>query len=174
MGFFSGLLKKIKEAFSAKAPAATASCPVADELQDIADAVNPEDSNVNCGNIIDAVIDRLNGSDPLAVAPAEQDGSFDEIAARHGTALEWGHSFDEAFDAINAAPEGTVAVLGIDYGGGGGSHVVVITKQDGVATIVEAQNWGPDSPRETITTAERANERYNPGGTTTVGYGVLP
>lgn len=174
MGFFASLLEKIKQAFSPQAPAATHACPAANPLQDIADAVNPESSNINCGNIIDAVISRLRGTDPLAVAPAEQDGSFDEIEARHNTVLEWGHSFEEAFAAINAAPEGTVAVLGIDYGGGGGSHVVVITKQNGVATIVEGQDWGPDSPRETITTAERANERYNPGGTTTVGYGVLP
>lgn len=148
-------------------------CAAGKNATAIANAVNPEESNINCGNIVDAVIARLKGTDPDAVAPKEQDGSFDEIEQRHNTTLTWGKTFEQAFDEVNEGPEGTTAVVGIDYGNGS-SHVVVMTKQDGKATIIEAQDWGAGSPREAITTPERANERYNPGGTTTVGVGIVP
>ena len=140
----------------------------------IANAVNPKESNINCGHIVDAVIARLKGTDPDAVAPAEQDGSFDAIGARHGTEVKWGKTFEQAFDEVNSGPEGTTAIVGILYGGGTASHVVVMTKQDGKATIIEAQDWGAGNPREAITTPERANERYNADGKSNVGVGVLP
>lgn len=144
-------------------------CPLAS--QTIADSVNPSNSVVNCGNIIDAVIDRLNGNNPDATAPAEQDGSFAEIGNRHGTNIEWGHSFDDAFDAVEQGGDGTTAIVGINYGNGS-SHVVVMTNRGGNVEIIEGQDWGGGNPKEVITTPERAKERYGAGSD--VGYGILP
>jgi hypothetical protein len=149
------------------------SCSNEQSLEEIANAVNPNNSNVNCGNIVDAVIQRLTGADPDAVAPDSQDGSFAQIEERHGTQIEWGHTFEDAFNAMSERPEGTTAILGIDYGNGS-SHVVVMTKRGGDVAIVEGQAWGQGAPAEVIATPERANERYNPGGTTSVGYGIVP
>lgn len=139
------------------------------ELQNIADGVNPNNGTINCGNIIDAVIDRLTGRNPEAVSPVEQDGSFPEIEQRHGVTLEWGHTFEDAFDAVAAGEDGTTAIVGIEYNDGtDASHVVVMTRQDGQVSIIEGQGGG-----EVINTPERANEIYNSRGTTTVGYGIL-
>lgn len=149
-------------------------CPMKQSATAIANAVNPENGTTNCGHIIDAVIARVKGTDPDAVAPNEQDGSFDEIEKRHGTQLKWGQTFEQAFDQVNSGPEGTTAVVGIIYGGGAASHVVVISKLNGQATIIEGQDWGAGNPREAITTPQRANERYNPDGRSNVGVGVLP
>lgn len=143
-------------------------------LLDVAYAVNPADSTSNCGYIIDAVIARISGRDPHAVAAAGQDGSFADIEARHNTTIVWGLSFKEAFDRMRARRDGTTAILGIRYAPHlFSSHVVVILKRDGLVAIVEAQPWGSDAPREVITTPHRANERYNQDGQTTVGLGLI-
>lgn len=59
-------------------------------LSAAAQAVNPTGSVVNCGNIIDAVVVRLRGTDPDATAPAQGDGSFRDIERRFGTKFQWG------------------------------------------------------------------------------------
>ena len=143
-------------------------------LEAIANAVNPTGSVINCGNIIDAVIAQLDGSDPNATAPNAQDGSFDEIGARHGTSIQWGHSFQDAFNAVQAGGNGTTAIIGINYSGGTASHVVVMTNVNGQVGIVEGQDWGSGNPREVISSPEHANQRYNADGGTDVGIGIVP
>jgi uncharacterized Zn-binding protein involved in type VI secretion len=134
--------------------------------------INPLDGTVNCGNIIDAVIDRLTGNDPNASAPVDRDGSFSAIEDRHKTDIAWGGTFDDAFKAVKDGGDGTIAIVGIKYAGGG-SHVVVLANKDGQVGIVEGQHWSNDSPKEVITSPKRANERYSPGGDSTVGYGIV-
>lgn len=142
-------------------------------LQGIANAVNPSASTINCGNIIDAAIDRFTGADPDAVALPGTDGFFEEIEARHDTTINWNSSFQDVFDAVSAGGDGTVAVVGIQYAGGNASHVVVLVNQGGTVGIIEGQDWGNDNPREVITTPDRANERYNAGGGSNVGFGIV-
>jgi len=142
-------------------------------LEAAAAAVNPEGSVVNCGHIIDAVIARLRGTDPDAVAPAERDGSFDAIEERLGTTIGWNSDFQAAYDAVRNGGPGTVAVVGIEYSGGG-SHVVILANDNGTVGIVEGQNWGEGNPAEVITDVDRANERYNADGGSNVGWGLVP
>jgi uncharacterized Zn-binding protein involved in type VI secretion len=140
-------------------------------LMAMADAVNPAGSVINCGNIVDAVIARLYGTDPNAVSPAGQDGSFAAIGARHGTAITFGHTMRDAFNAVQAGGPGTTALIGISYAGGG-SHIVTMTNVGGHVGIVEGQNWGAGNPREVITDVSSAEARY--GANSDIGIGVLP
>jgi uncharacterized Zn-binding protein involved in type VI secretion len=140
----------------------------------IINGVNPSNSVINCGNIVDAVIDRLSGTNDNATAPNQQDGTFDEIAQRHGTNFQWGHSFQDAFDAVQRGGNGTTALIGIQYSGGTASHIVTMTNYNGHAVILEGQDWGAGNPRETITTPDRANQRYNSDGWSNMGIAVLP
>ena len=141
-------------------------------LSGIVKEVNPTKSVVNCGNIVDAVVARLDGSNPTAVSPATQDGSFDDIAARHGTAFQWGHNFNDAFQQVRDGGDGTVALVGIQYAGGASSHIVTMANQGGVVGIAEAQDWGPGLPQEVITDPARANARY--GADSDIGIALLP
>ncbi|MBY6047236.1 PAAR domain-containing protein [Vannielia litorea] len=143
-------------------------------LQNAAMGVNPSGSVVNCGNSIDAVLDRLDGTDPNAVAPATRDGLFSDIEARHNTNLQWNSSFQDAFDAVQQGGPGTRAIVGIIYPNNGGSHVVVMANDRGTVGIVESQDWGPGQRQEVITDANRANTRYNGSGNSNVGWGIVP
>lgn len=136
----------------------------------IAGAVNPANSVINCGNIIDAAIARLDGSNPNAVAPAGQDGSFDDIAARHNTTMNWGHTLGDAFNLAQQGGPGTTLIVGIDYGNGS-SHVVTMANQGGTVSIIEGQNWGAGNPAGAITSPAAAQTRYSPAD---VGIAVVP
>jgi len=136
------------------------------DLDSIAKAVNPENGTVNCGKIIDAVSDRLRGRNPNAVAPKGRNGSWDDIGARHGTAFEWGKSYDDAFKAVQDGGDGTTALVGIGYKGGD-AHVVAITNKNGVCGIVEGQGGG-----KVITNADDAAAAY--GADSAVGVAMLP
>jgi hypothetical protein len=138
----------------------------------VANAVNPMGGTVNCGNIIDAVVARLNGADPDAVAPTSRDGLFTDIEQRFNTTLNWNQSFQAAFNAVQAGGPGTMAIVGIGYSGGG-SHVVVLANVDGAVGIVEGQDWGKQNPREVVSTPDRANERYNGSGKSNIGFGII-
>ena len=142
-------------------------------LNAVANAVNPSGSIENCGNVLDAVVARLNGTDPDATSPADQDGSFDEIEERFNTDITWGSNFQDAFNAVRDGGDGTMAVVGIDYSGDG-SHVVILANQGGTVGIVEAQNWGEGQPAGAITDIDAANQRYNPDGGSNIGYGIIP
>ncbi|MET0554272.1 MAG: toxin glutamine deamidase domain-containing protein [Vicinamibacteria bacterium] len=141
-------------------------------LQGIANAINPKAGTVNCGWNIDAVVARFTGADANATAPTDMDGSWDEIEQRHNTTLTWGGSFQDAFDAVRDGGPGTAAIVGMTYGGGG-AHVVAMVNQNGTVAIVEGQDWGNANPREVIGDSNRANERYNGNGRTTVGFGLV-
>ncbi|GAB6112282.1 type VI secretion system Vgr family protein [Desulfomicrobium salsuginis] len=138
--------------------------------EQIAQSVNPQNSTINCGFSVDAVIARLYGTDSNAVSPASLDGTFTEIGNRHGTKLVWGHSLNDAFNAVREAGPGATAIVGIDYGNGS-SHVVVLTNDDGTPTIIEGQNWGRGLGAGAITCPTAVQNRYNPSD---VGIGMLP
>jgi hypothetical protein len=139
-------------------------------LQGVVAGVNPGASTINCGNIIDAARARLDGSNPNAAAPTTRDGSFQAIEGRFNTTLTWGSNFQAAFDAVQNGGHGTMAVVGIQYAGGG-SHVVLMANQNGTVGIVEGQNWGGTNPQEVVTDANRANTRY--GANSNVGWGLV-
>jgi hypothetical protein len=146
--------------------------PALATMMSAANGVNPMGGTVNCGNIIDAVVARLSGADPDAVAPTAGDGSFDEIDQRFNTTVNWGQSFQAAYDAVQNGGPGTMAIVGIEYSGGG-SHVVVLANVDGTVGIIEGQDWGDDDPREVVSTVDRANERYNSDGGSDIGFGII-
>ena len=127
-------------------------CPLAQTPDQIAKSINPTNSVINCGNNVDAAISRLYRTNPEAVSPASQDGSFDEIANRNGTTMNWGTSLGDAFDTVRNGGPGTTAIVGIDYGNGS-SHVVVMTNDHGTPTIIEGQNWGSATVQEPLLTA---------------------
>ena len=135
--------------------------------------VNPTGSVINCGNIIDAVAARLQGTDPNAVAPANGDGTFDQIAARFHTTITWDQTLPGAYDRVRAGGDGTMAVVGIRYSGGG-SHVVIMANDHGTIGIVEGQNWGPGQGAGAITDPAVANARYNADGRSDIGVGIIP
>jgi len=140
-------------------------------MQAIADGVNPENGTINCGQIIDAVTSRLDGTDPDATVPRGRDGSFDDIADRYDTDIEWGNSFDDAFDAVRDGGDGTTAIIGIDYRNGN-SHVVTMTNQDGQVGIIEGQDGGAGGQtRGVVTNADDARARYGAGSD--VGIGMV-
>ncbi|MEL7466872.1 MAG: toxin glutamine deamidase domain-containing protein [Pseudomonadota bacterium] len=120
------------------------------ELDDMSRAVNPENGNVNCGKIIDAVLDRLTGRNSDAVAPRGRNGSWADIEARHNTQFRES-SFDDAFREVQNGGDGTKALVGIHYPDGD-CHVVVLTNNKGSVGIVEGQGGGavhthPDSAK---------------------------
>ena len=142
-------------------------------LAAIAGGMNPSNSAINCGFLVDAAVARFSGSDPNAVAPANGDGTFSQIDGRHGTNMQWNQSFDKAFDAVQAGGPGTTALVGIQYPPPGtGSHIVTMVNNNGKVAIIEGQDWGGNDPQEIITDPARANERY--GSTSNVGYTVIP
>ena len=133
------------------------------ELDGIAKAVNPENGTVNCGKIIDAVIDRLTGKNADAVAPGQgRNGSWAEIEARHGTTFE-PSSFDDVYKAVEDGGDGTTALVGVHYKNGD-CHVVVITNKDGVVGIVEGQGGGA-----VHTSPDAAKAAYGSDSTVTKG-----
>jgi len=146
--------------------------PAMAAMMSAANGANPMGGTVNCGNIIDAVVARLSGADPDATAPTARDGSFDEINQRFNTTVSWGQGFQAAYDAVQNGGPGTMAIVGIAYGGGG-SHVVVLANVDGTVGVIEGQDWGDDDPREVVSTVDRANERYNSDGGSDIGFGII-
>jgi hypothetical protein len=171
-GSFIGDMKLLatRTVFIGGAP--SMSPPVA-ALSMMAHSVNPQGGSINCGKIIDAAIDRIDGTNPSAVAPTGQNGSFSAIEARHNTTINWNSSFQSAFNAVQAGGDGTTAIVGIQYSTGG-AHVVTMTNKDGQVGIIEGQDWGPNNPPEAITTPARANARYNANGGSNVGFGIIP
>ncbi len=163
MGCFTVLVGEAGGGGGAAPPAGVA--PPGTAADAIAKSVNPGKGTINCGNIVDAVIARLDGTDPNAVAPTTQDGTFAQIEARHGASLAWGHTLQDAYDATRDAGPGAVAIVGIDYGNGA-SHVVVMTNQAGTVSLIEGQLGG-----RAITDPAVAQAGYQPAD---VGYGLVP
>lgn len=141
-------------------------------LQEMANAINPRAGTVNCGWNIDAVMARFTGSDKDATTPTNMDGNWSQIQQRHNMTFSWGGNFQAAFAAVAKGGPGTAAIVGIGYQGGG-AHVVALVNQNGTVAIVEGQDWGNENPREVITDVARANERYNGGGGSNIGWGLV-
>ncbi len=134
----------------------------------IADEVNPDKGTVNCGNIIDAVKARLLGTDPKAVAPVAQDGSFNDIEKRFGTKLNWKSSLDDAFKQVSDGGHGTMGIVALtrpDYS----SHIIFIANHNGRTGIIEGQAGG-----KFIDSVESAKKFYDPKGGNTFAFGLLP
>lgn len=142
----------------------TANKEAVQDMHDIVNGVNPEHGNVNCGKIIDAVVDRLSGDDPQATALTGRNGSFPAIEQRFETKLNWDSSFDDAFEAVRAGGDGTVAIVGIVYGNGA-SHVVTLANEDGHVAVLEGQSGG-----HVIASPEAAQAFYQPAK---LGYGIV-
>ncbi len=136
-------------------------------------AVNPSNSVINCGNIIDAFIARLTGANPNATAPNQMDGTFAEIEQRHNMTIAWNKSFKDAFDAVKAGGNGTIAIVGIQYSGGTAAHIVTMANDHGQPVLLEGQDWGAGNPKEIMTNPDRANQRYNSDGGSNIGYGIV-
>lgn len=143
-----------------------------EQLQAIANGINPRAGTVNCGWNIDAVLARFTGSDPNATSPTAMDGSWNDIQNRHNMTFTWGSNFQAAFDAVRNGGPGTAALIGIGYSGGG-AHIVAIVNNNGTVGIVEGQDWGNNNPREVITDVARANARYNGNGGSSIGFGIV-
>ena len=136
--------------------------------------VNPTNNQNNCGNITNAVVDRMKGTDPNAVAqPATTGVSPTFMEQRNNTKIDYGKTLQQAFDAVKQGGNGTTAIVVILWSGGGG-HVVALGNDQGVVGIVEGQDWGSGNPKEVITDVAAANQRYNPDGMSKIGYGLVP
>lgn len=144
-----------------------------EQLQEMANAINPRAGTVNCGWNIDSVIARFTGADPGATTNTTgMDGSWSQIEQRHNTTITWNTGFQAAFDAVQAGGPGTAAIVSIVYPGkNAGAHVIAMVNQNGTVGIVEGQDWGNENPREVITDAARANERYN--ANSNIGFGIV-
>lgn len=141
----------------------------------ILEAINPTNSVINCGNIIDSVIGLQRGNAPLE-ASAGRDGVYAQINQRLGTNVDFSSptNLNTVFSQLQASGPGSMQVIGIDYGDGGGGHVVVAQNVNGTVGIMEGQNWGPGQESGFITDPAVANARYNPSGTTTYAASPVP
>ena len=145
-------------------------------LNAIAKAVNTGRGMTNCSQITEAVVARLRGTDPEAVAPKDgQTRQVPEIEKIHNTTFAFGTDFHKAFRKIENSPEGTIGLLVmIPKGPGSMGHIVTVVNHKGVATIIEGQHWDAYNPAETITSSTRAARRYGDEDQVHLGLAILP
>ena len=144
-------------------------------LVSAAAAVNPTNSTVNCAQIVDAVIARLQGVNPTATAPASAPTVTPaDVENHYHTTITWGQTFAGAFNQVQAGGDGTVAAVVIIYPGGTSGHIVTLANDRGTVGIVEGQNRGPGQGAGVITNPAVANTRYNPTGGNSIGVAPIP
>jgi hypothetical protein len=143
-------------------------------LDSAAAEVNPTKSVENCGNIMDAVVARLRGTNPKATAPAETDGNWDNIEARLNTKIEWGQTLENIYQHVANSGNGAIGVIGILNSDSKNSYVVIIANDHGTVGIVEGQDWGNGNGAGPILAPKKADLRYSPNGGSTFGFGMLP
>jgi hypothetical protein len=162
----------------AAAAALVASNMAALNLKSLPKAVNPENGMTNCTHITEAVVARLRGTDPEAVAPADgQLRKIPEIEAMHGITFqrEPGTDFHKAFRDIESQPEGTIGLLVmLPKGPGSMGHIVTVVNNNGKATIIEGQHRDMLNPAELITSSTRAERRYGDEDATHLMLAILP
>ena len=145
-----------------------------EQLQEMANAINPRAGTVNCGWNIGSVIARFTGADANATTNTTgMDGSWSQIEAapQHDAHLEQ-QLPGGVQRGVQAGGPGTAAIVSIVYPGkNAGAHVVAMVNQNGTVGIVEGQDWGNNNPREVITDPARANERYN--ANSNIGFGIV-
>jgi uncharacterized Zn-binding protein involved in type VI secretion len=163
-----GILDWLKPPWSSSKKKGAGPAPVPGaKLQEIAKGVNPNKGTINCGNIIDAARARFTGTDPKAVAPTDEDGSFPEIEKRFGTKISWNSSFKSAFDKVQKGGNGSYGIVGVEYSNKA-SHVLFIGNDHGKVGIVEGQVDGG----KVFESAADADAFYNRDGGSTVGFGM--
>ena len=129
--------------------------------------INPTNSLTNCADIIPSVIALFRGNGGLvaAVGPGQTDAQIN--AANNTTIGPYNTSINAVFANVQAGGPGTVQIMTIDYGNGGG-HVVAVANVNGTVGVMEGQNWGPGAGNGSgfITDPAVANARYGGPGTT--------
>jgi hypothetical protein len=136
-------------------------------LDKIAKEVNPTNDDQNCAYIAYAVVARLRGIDPKAVAPAGKGVSVTEVERHFGIKFQPG-DFDDIFERVARGGNGTIAIIRIKFPGGI-NHVVVMANYNGYIGIIEGQY-----PKRAIVSPDDANEVYNRSGRSRISYGILP
>ena len=148
------------------------------DLKAMPKAVNPENGMTNCTHITEAVVARLRGTDPEAVAPATGNlRKIPEIEAMYGIAFqrEPGTDFHKAFREIASMPEGTIGLLVmLPKGPGSMGHIVTVVNNNGKATIIEGQHRNAYNPAELITSSTQAERRYGDEDATHLMMAILP
>jgi hypothetical protein len=140
-------------------------------------AVNPSKGTKNCSHITEALIARLHGTDPLAVAPDENTRTLGEIEALYDTTFESIPDFYTAFNTINDSPEGTIALVAMgprEVTENSMGHIVTLVNHEGKAKILEAQDWGGYDRPEVITSPSRAIRRYGDAEETELAITFIP
>ena len=139
-----------------------------------AKGVNPTNSQTNCADIATALIARLRGTNPEAVAGNTPVQFIPDIEATHNTKFDFDQDFHQAFDTIRTSPEGTIGLLVMVPKVPGMGHVVTIVNHAGVPTILEGQRWDPYNPAEVITSSSRAERRYGDPAKVHLGLAIVP
>lgn len=127
---------------------------------------------MNSGYITEAIVARLRGTHPAAVAQNAGPRLLRDIEASLGVQLQKVADFDEVFGRLASHGPGTHALLLILGRHDVNAHVVVITNQKGVPTIIEGQSWGPAYPAGVLTSAAQAQARY--GTAVDLKMGLIP
>jgi hypothetical protein len=149
------------------------------DLKATAKAVNTERGMYNCTQITEALVARLRGTDPEAVAPADgQTRNLLQVEALYGTTFDFAdQDFHKAFNTIANSPEGTIGLLVTlpkEESEDGMGHIVTIVNNKGVPTIIEGQHWNAYNPAEIITSSTRAARRYGDEDQVHLGLAILP
>lgn len=130
------------------------------ELLATAKVLNPTNSDTNCSHIVEAIVARVHGIDPEAVAPAAGIRTLEEVQDLFKADFKFDTNFYQAFNAMRDTPEGTIGLLTMIPKKPGMGHVVAIINHKGNPAIVEAQHLDAYRPVEIITDPTRAIRRY--------------
>jgi hypothetical protein len=127
---------------------------------------------MNSGYITEAIVARLHGTNPVAVALNAGPRLLRDIEASLQVKLKKVADFAEVFQLVANYGPGTHALLLILGRHDVNAHVVVITNQKGVPTIIEGQSWGPTYPADVFTSPTEAQARY--GTAVDLKLGIIP
>jgi uncharacterized Zn-binding protein involved in type VI secretion len=133
--------------------------------------INADRGTINCGNIIDGVVDFLKGRGIKKVVTTE-DGSWEEIDGRLGTSTDFSNTttFDNVFSDLETRGPGSITLIGIIYNDAAdNAHVIVAANINGTVGVMEGQGGSGF-----ITNAETANTAYGNGGLSTITSSPVP
>jgi hypothetical protein len=147
-------------------------------LSKLAQEVNPGGGGLNCAFIVDAIIDRLTGANPLATAPVTTTGRARDLTdAKHGVVRDDHSSFEDAFEDVTNGGHGAIGIIGIsrpavkDSQGRvikeASGHVLAIVNIHGKVVILEGQGGG-----KIIEGPEEAKKIYDPGSRYNISFGM--
>ena len=127
---------------------------------------------MNSGYITDALMARLHGTDPTAVAQNAGPRLLRDIEASLRVKPKKVADFTEVFHLMAGYGAGTYALLLILGQHDVSAHAVIITNPNGVPTIIEGQQWGPTYPQDIFTSPAEAEARY--GTAVDLRLGIIP